>query len=132
MDLSAVVTERDGKFVLQTGYNILLIKLLNSLPSGECVYKGENKCWYISLQHKQRVLDYLKMLNYVVTDMQQPVPSGNDPYTLLGLHPNAVWEVCESAYRTLAKINHPDNGGNVEIMQTINAAWDKIKMMRAK
>ena len=43
-----------------------------------------------------------------------------DPYKILGIKSNANLNEIKSAYRKLAKENHPDNGGNKEIFQQIN------------
>ena len=36
------------------------------------------------------------------------------------------FESLKSTYKTLLKANHPDNGGNVEVMQEINAEYDAL------
>ena len=54
-----------------------------------------------------------------------------DPYKVLGLHPNASDEEVKRAYRQLAKKYHPDlNPGDQEAarkMQEVNAAYEQIK-----
>ena len=54
----------------------------------------------------------------------------NDPYSVLGLKPNASDEEVKKAYKTLAKKYHPDVAGNspeaARRMQEINAAYDQI------
>jgi curved DNA-binding protein CbpA len=37
------------------------------------------------------------------------VPETRDPYAILQLHPSAVPELVEAAYRTLARLHHPDH-----------------------
>ena len=53
-----------------------------------------------------------------------------DPYSVLGLPPNASDEDVKKAYKRLAKKYHPDVAGNSEEaqrkMQEINAAYDAI------
>ena len=53
-----------------------------------------------------------------------------DPYSVLGLPPNASDEDVKKAYKKLAKKYHPDVAGNSEEaqrkMQEINAAYDAI------
>ena len=55
----------------------------------------------------------------------------DDPYSVLGLTPDATDEEVKRAYRALAKKYHPDmNPGDphaAEMMNRINAAYDQIK-----
>ena len=54
----------------------------------------------------------------------------NDPYSVLGLRPDASDDEVKKAYKTLAKKYHPDVAGNspeaARKMQEINAAYDQI------
>ena len=54
-----------------------------------------------------------------------------DPYTELGISPDASPEEIKSAYRRLAKQYHPDvnpgNGYNAEKMNRINAAYSMLR-----
>ena len=54
----------------------------------------------------------------------------SDPYSVLGLKPDATDEEVKKAYKTLAKKYHPDVTGNdpaaARKMQEINAAYDAI------
>ncbi len=54
----------------------------------------------------------------------------SDPYSVLGLRPDASDEEVKKAYKALAKKYHPDVAGNspeaARRMQEINAAYDQI------
>ena len=56
----------------------------------------------------------------------------DDPYSVLGLTPDASDEEVKRAYRALAKKYHPDmNPGDAhaaEMMNKINAAYDQIML----
>ena len=61
-----------------------------------------------------------------------------DPYSVLGVSPNATDEEVKKAYRTLAKKYHPDAYINnpladlaQEKMKEINDAYERIQKMRA-
>ena len=62
-----------------------------------------------------------------------------DPYSVLGISPDATDEEIKNAYRALARKYHPDNYGDDnplkdlanEKMQEVNAAYDEIQRMRS-
>lgn len=45
-----------------------------------------------------------------------------DPFVVLGIEPTTDHEVIRSAWRSLAKVTHPDVGGTQEQMKILNAA----------
>ena len=45
---------------------------------------------------------------------------------VLHLQPSAPAELVTAAYRVLAKLHHPDRGGDTEAMQRINAAYEAL------
>lgn len=54
-------------------------------------------------------------------------PPAIDPdFAELHLLPTAPPELIDVAYRTLARIHHPDAGGDTRVMQRLNAARDAI------
>lgn len=48
------------------------------------------------------------------------------PHAVLYVTEDAPAAVVQAAYRALARIHHPDVGGDAEAMKTINAAYERI------
>lgn len=49
------------------------------------------------------------------------------PYTVLGLEPDADREVVRSAYRSLLKEHHPDQGGSMDAFLRVKRAYEAIQ-----
>ena len=49
-----------------------------------------------------------------------------EAYRALHLLPSAPPEVAKAAYRALARIYHPDRGGDALAMQRVNIAWESL------
>lgn len=47
-------------------------------------------------------------------------------YTLLGVHRRSTLPTIKSAYRDLARIHHPDKGGDPEIFKSLNEAYGTL------
>ena len=66
-----------------------------------------------------------------VEEEPRPSPSEVDLcYKLLGIAPSATWEQIEQAYRSKAKIHHPDHGGDDDTMRALNEAYGMLKRVR--
>ncbi|MBA7666139.1 Chaperone protein DnaJ [subsurface metagenome] len=55
-----------------------------------------------------------------------------DPYAVLGLPHSASAEEVEIRYRRLAKLFHPDVGGNEAAMKLVNNAYQQILREKGK
>jgi len=55
--------------------------------------------------------------------------AARDPYEVLQVHPSALPEVVEAAYRALALVHHPDRNGNhgQAAMAELNAAYALLR-----
>ena len=65
---------------------------------------------------------------------QAPMSSNEEElcYKVLGLTPSASWDEIEKAYRTKAKIHHPDKGGDEDAMRTLNDVYAILKKRRRR
>lgn len=50
-----------------------------------------------------------------------------NPYQILGVQDGASEEECKKAYRKLCREHHPDNGGNAELYDRVNKAYEATK-----
>ena len=53
-------------------------------------------------------------------------------FAALFVTPSAPFEVIEAAYKALARLYHPDNGGDTAKMQEVNAAYAALKKAKAR
>jgi|SRR5690606_19382502 len=61
------------------------------------------------------------------TGLSVPAARSAPEYAALHLLPTAPPELVEAAYKTLARIHHPDRGGSTETMTQINEAVSAIR-----
>ncbi len=54
-------------------------------------------------------------------------PAAADPWSVLWLRPGAPAAVVKASYRALARVNHPDAGGDPEVMAAINGAYEVLQ-----
>jgi hypothetical protein len=80
----------------------------------------------------QDVADYLisEAETWSAGVLGTPRPTGPDPYKLLGVDRAAPWEVIAAVYRTRAKREHPDKGGDAGAWKAVQAAYDELKRQR--
>ncbi len=58
-------------------------------------------------------------------------PTSADAFKALHLLPSAPPEVVRAVYKTLAKLNHPDIGGDTETMARVNSAFELLSKQMA-
>jgi len=63
---------------------------------------------------------------------EEPELAPDNPYFILGIHPEAMDVVVRAAYRSLVRVYHPDAGAtaDVEKCKKVNQAYDAIMAER--
>lgn len=65
--------------------------------------------------------------NYTSSAVGKPTPDLPSAYRTLHLLPSASYSVVSAVWRCLAKENHPDHGGDVELFRKYTEAFEQIK-----
>lgn len=75
-------------------------------------------------------------------DIDPPTPvDPDDPYSVLGVEPDASWETIVEAHRRLARRNHPDQlfgrteeevAAAEQRMRDVNVAYSELRVRRGK
>jgi len=123
----------------------LIEALKTSIPHRWRDYDPDDKCWRIvSRGHLDIWLDCVSDYAGIQViwdndethrrarqDLPPPRRPGRmvpaDAFTALYLLPTAPPEVIKASYKALALIHHPDRGGDLEQMKTINQAYDLLE-----
>lgn len=98
-----------------------------SIPTKKRMWDDQDKCWYV-------VKDQFDKLSHLLNEyfdetllLDFPAHEVSDSsWAMLYLVENAPLEVVCAAYRALAVKYHPDKGGDVAVMQSINQAYKNI------
>ncbi len=107
----------------------------NIVPAHSRQYDPDEKAWYIAPAYFVPVRNLL-----TATFMQVEMDADREPFTppsddraprtdfhVLHLRESAPPELVEAAFRCLARIHHPDRGGDTATMQAINSAYAALK-----
>lgn len=102
----------------------------------------------LSMDEHQRPVDNLNVLRLAIEALRMNEVRGigrhvrdaylqlsaaaehRDPYEVLGVRSDAALEVVEAAYKQVAKMAHPDRGGDPELMRQANSAIEEIRRQR--
>jgi len=84
----------------------------------------QNMSWYVHGKH----VDDLKGLG--ASGAPATTLGGPDDYAVLHLLPTAPMAIIEAVWRALARLHHPDVGGDEELFKRLSAAYRRIKEKR--
>lgn len=116
-------------------YKRLLVDLLKAeIPAYARTYDPEEKTWWVAAPYAQLATDLLRTC---FPDARierpssrqaasEPIRGTDRAFAVLHLLPSAPPALVDAAFRCLAKLHHPDRGGDVETMRRLNEARDQI------
>lgn len=102
-------------------------------------FEPESKAWIVSLEAQEQLAHWCGYMTaapaasvqWIEAEQEhEPQPTSAplplDAYATLWLVPGCPRELVKVAYRELAKLNHPDVGGDTLMMQRINDAYRQL------
>jgi hypothetical protein len=126
--------DHTGAVTLGFPFNQPLVDALKRFPSHARRYNPESRTWTITSPYAARAVGLLLAIfpDAVIEASErrldsQPVRSTDRAFATLHLLPSAPRPVIDAVYRVLARLAHPDAGGNAEAMLAFNAAYDEMK-----
>ncbi len=125
-----------GEAVLTFPFSRELVDALkDEVPGYARSYDPDTKAWSVqsayvavarslveSVYPDVEVIDFSPNFGRHESRRAAPDASGRTSYTVLHLRETAPPELIEAAFRCLARLHHPDRGGDVATMQRLNAA----------
>ncbi len=112
----------------------VVAELKRAVPAPLRTYDPDSKTWTVAGRYVSAVYHVLAQV-FGEVDVEgsrsgaadRGRQSSDDPWVILHLRPTAPPELVSAAHRCLAKLNHPDAGGNTTTMQRINGAVEQIR-----
>jgi hypothetical protein len=119
-------------------FHYVINELKDTIPSYGRKYSPDTKSWRICSDHfLHRWLDEMALADDIEIEWEHeqrrqapPQPPRfsrrTEAYKALHLLETAPPELIKAAHKTLAFLHHPDRGGDLRIMQGVNAAFDVL------
>lgn len=133
---AAVLITWSGDAVLAFSYRRDVVDRLKAeIPAPFRSWEPARKTWTIDAPFVALAIGILETAfgHVAITDERPHVDRGRrddagaDAYRVLFLQPDAPAPVIDAAYKALARMNHPDAGGDTAAMQAINAAYQEVR-----
>jgi hypothetical protein len=102
----------------------LVVALKTRIPKSYRRWNPERQAWIIGREYWPTAQRVLADFGFVGVAPPRPV---SDSWRRLHLQPDAPPEVVDAAYKALARVHHPDHGGDNGHMREINLAYDALK-----
>jgi hypothetical protein len=114
-----------GMFEMKTPWDedfLAVFKL--EVPSKYRTWDKDEKVWYVDGKYLDTVI---ALLERYFDEVRIPSSdNGGSPYRTLCLTEKAPMELVKAAHRILAKMHHPDHGGDPEEFLKIQQAYERI------
>ncbi len=127
---ATLIRQHDGTARLYTPFDAGFVEQLKArIPAPLRRWDKPDKCWIIEAAGVFRAVSLAEQYYGEVEDIAaatagRPVTAA--PHAVLHLLPDAPADLVPVVYRHLAKVNHPDRGGDTREMQRINEAYETI------
>lgn len=129
---------RDGKASVRFPFDRWVVESIKTqIPSDARSYEPSIKTWFVGPGWGSVVEGILchafdsVSIEYEIDSYRRseptPIRKSDLDYAALYLMPGAPPEVVRAVYRTLARLHHPDAGGDTRAMQEINAAYEALQ-----
>lgn len=145
MNVKVATLEHRPPYVrLRCNYDTALVAMLRNLPRKCRTWSKDERVWVVSSEYADWLESLLQRLGYDVIwlDGRQPQrtavpPALAEAYAVLYVSHHAPPEVIDAAYRSLAKLYHPDSGiyprEEAEMkMKALNAAYAVLRRQHAE
>ena len=130
MSRPRIVRLPDGGVALSFPFQRPLIDALKqTVPAGFRSYDPGDHAWTIAAAYANDAIRLLQRTfpHAEVIDAVPATDDGGDAWAVLHLKDTAPPELIEVAYRCLARLHHPDRGGDHEGMLRLNAAHASLR-----
>ena len=112
----------------------VVAELKRAVPAPLRTYDPDSKTWTVAGRYVSAVYHVLaQVFGEVDVEGSRTGPAdrgrraSDDPWVILHLRPTAPPELVTAAHKCLAKLHHPDRGGEHDAMQMINHAVEQIR-----
>jgi hypothetical protein len=131
-----ILRRYDGSTVLTFPFDAWLVAALKvHVPAHARQYDPVAKSWTVAPTYAgvatrlmyQAFTDVEMIDAHAGPTFDRGTGTRDDPYVVLHLRPTAPPELVTAAYKCLARLHHPDRGGDHDAMLAINAAAEQIR-----
>jgi len=132
MTTATIIRQADGSAILHTPYDAEFVERLKAtIPVSLRRWSKTDKTWVVSGSGIAQAVLLAHAFYDRVEDIPATPPAPSrfrplTPHAVLHLLPDAPADLVPVVYRHLAKVNHPDRGGDTREMQRINEAYETI------